>query len=345
MPRRYRARVQQGLPAEGENVPTTQTRRWTPTIRTRNTSSDSSESTTEARTEHAEEYTADADVATGMTYLRDISRVPLLTREKEVALAKRAAEGDMDAQRALIEANLRLVVSVAQRYTGRGLELSDLIQEGNIGLMRAVERFDYQRGFKFSTYAVWWIRQAISRAVMEQSHVIHIPSGVQEELSKLSRAQEVGTGGTPALAATQSSAPVAPEPPVVLDPQEAQKRADKLRQMVRQPISLDALADNGDHLDVLDSVPDPEAPVPYERAVQSALRNELQQMLSRLPERERRILELRYGLTDGRPYILEEVSASFGLTRERIRQIEREALQRLREDLSASRLRDYLGIE
>ena len=242
------------------------------------------------------------------------------------------------------------MISVAQRYTGRGLDLSDLVQEGNIGLMRAVDRFDYIKGFKFSTYAVWWIRQAVSRAVMEQGHVIHVPSGVQEELARLNRAPEMtgarkrrAVDGMPAV----EPEPIRPPTDEELAATEAaaraiRERAEWLRHLTRQPASLEAMADNGDQLDLLESVPDPEAPAPLERTVQSALRHELGDMLDRLPARERRVLELRYGLRDGRPAILDEVSASFGLTRERIRQIEREALSHLRADLAAGSLREYL---
>jgi RNA polymerase primary sigma factor len=281
----------------------------------------------------------DPALENGLAYLHDISRIPLLKRDEERELARRAAEGDLAARRALIEANLRLVISVAQRYTGRGLDLSDLVQEGNIGLMRAVDRFDYRKGFKFSTYAVWWIRQAVSRAVMEQGHVIHVPSGVQEELARLNRAPEVIEAGAETVpASTETDLQAAAEAA-----RAARERTELLRQLTRQPASLDALADNGDQLDLLESVPDPEAPAPVDRAIQTALRREMAAMLERLPARERRVLELRYGLRDGRPAILDEVSASFGLTRERIRQIEREALSRLRTDQAAGALREYLA--
>lgn len=278
----------------------------------------------------------------GMAYLHDISRIQLLKRAEERDLAQRAAEGDPAARRALIEANLRLVISVAQRYTGRGLDLGDLVQEGNIGLMRAVDRFDYSRGFKFSTYAVWWIRQAISRAVMEQGHVVHVPSGVQEELARLSRTAD-GDGEAAGADETVDGAV-----PLTQEEKDAaarglRERAELLRRLTRQPVSLDALADNGDQMDLLEGVADPEAPAPMERAVQSALRRELSALLERLPTRERHVLELRYGLRDGKPAILDEVSASFGLTRERIRQIERDALSRLRADHDTNALRDYLS--
>ncbi|GAC1401212.1 MAG: hypothetical protein NVSMB65_18760 [Chloroflexota bacterium] len=284
----------------------------------------------------AEAAEQDGVLENGLAYLHDISRIPLRKRDEERDLARRAAEGDRAARRALIEANLRLVISVAQRYTGRGLDLSDLVQEGNIGLMRAVDRFDYLKGFKFSTYAVWWIRQAVSRAVMEQGHVVHVPSGVQEELARLNRTVDVPDG--------EDAKAGAVPPGEAAEAERAQReRTELLRHLTRQPASLDAMADNGDQLDLLESVPDPEAVAPQERTMHLALQRELRAMLERLPARERRVLELRYGLRDGRPAILDEVSASFGLTRERIRQIEREALCHLRDDCGAGSLREYLG--
>jgi RNA polymerase primary sigma factor len=266
-------------------------------------------------------------------YLSEIGKVRLLTAEQEVSLARRIERGDQDAKRQLVEANLRLVVSIARRYAGRGMTLLDLIQEGNLGLIRAVEKFDYRRGFKFSTYATWWIRQAITRGLADQARTIRIPVHMVETINKLIRVQrqlvqDTGHDPTPEEIGAEMG----------ID-------ADKVREILKisqVPISLETpVGDEGDS-EIGDFLEDEAAPAPV-AAVQDIVKNEeLLIVLSMLPQRERRVLELRYGLADGRPHTLEEVGQKFGVTRERIRQIEAKTLLKLKAFRASQHLRDFL---
>ncbi len=266
-------------------------------------------------------------------YLRDIGKVDLLTAEQEVSLARRIERGDAEARRQLVEANLRLVVSIARRYAGRGMSLLDLIQDGNLGLIRAVEKFDYRRGFKFSTYATWWIRQAITRGLADKSRTIRMPVHMVETLNKLIRVQrqllqELGREPTPEEIGAEMGL-----------------TADKVREVIKlgqEPVSLETpVGDDGESAlgDFLEDDAVPTPPAQVEDLVQS---EELVAVLGLLTLRERRILELRYGLKDGKPLTLDEVGRRFGLTRERIRQIEAKTMAKLQAYREAQRLRDYL---
>ncbi len=266
-------------------------------------------------------------------YLREIGKVKLLTAEQEVSLARRIERGDAAAKRQLVEANLRLVVSIARRYVGRGMTLLDLIQEGNLGLIRAVEKFDYRRGFKFSTYATWWIRQAITRGLADQARTIRIPVHMVETINKLIRVQrqllqDTGHDPTPdELAAEMGITP------------------DKVREILKisqEPVSLETPVGNEGDSELGDFLEDEAAPAPA-AAVQGIVQNEeLCSVLGTLTTRERRVLELRYGLADGKPLTLEEVGQKFGVTRERIRQIEAKTLVKLKSCRGARHLRDFL---
>ena len=266
-------------------------------------------------------------------YLREIGKVPLLTAAEEVALAKRIERKDMAAKRKLIEANLRLVVSIAKRYVGRGMPFLDLIQEGNLGLIRAVEKFDYNRGFKFSTYATWWIRQAITRALADQARTIRIPVHMVEMINKLIRVQrqllqEMNSEPTPEqIAAEMGTTP------------------QKVRQVLKisqEPMSLESpIGEEGDS-QLGDFIVDDEAVVPLQAVSEIMQREELSQVLGTLTRRERKVIELRFGLKDGHPRTLEEVGQQFGLTRERIRQIEGKTLAKLKSIHDAQGLRDFL---
>jgi RNA polymerase primary sigma factor len=266
-------------------------------------------------------------------YLREIGKVNLLTAEQEVSLARRIERGDEAARRQLVEANLRLVVSIARRYVGRGMSLLDLIQQGNLGLIRAVEKFDYRRGFKFSTYATWWIRQAITRGLADQARTIRIPVHVVETVNKLMRAQrkllqDSGRDPTPEEIGAEMGI-----------------SADKVREVLKVsqvPVSLETpVGDDGDSQlgDFLEDDAAPAPPVAVEGVLQS---EELIEVLSILTRRERAVLELRFGLRDGKPQTLEEVGRQFGLTRERIRQIEVKTLEKLKAFREAQRLRGFL---
>ncbi len=266
-------------------------------------------------------------------YLREIGKVPLLTAEQEVSLAKRIERRDMEAKRQLIEANLRLVVSIAKRYAGREMSLLDLIQDGNLGLMRAVEKFDWRRGYKFSTYATWWIRQAITRAIADKSRTIRVPVHMVDTINKLMRVQrqllqDLGREPTVDEVATQME----------MTPQ----RVQQIRRIGQQPVSLETpVGDEGDAQfgDLLED----EGAVAPPQATDDVFRREgLDRALAQLTGRERTILELRYGLKGGHPLTLEEVGQRFGLTRERIRQIEGKTLAKLRSFREAEALRDYL---
>jgi RNA polymerase primary sigma factor len=266
-------------------------------------------------------------------YLREIGKVPLLTAEQEVSLAKRIERGDMDAKNQLIQANLRLVVSIARRYANRGLTLLDLIQEGNLGLIRAVEKFDYRRGFKFSTYATWWIRQAVSRALADQARTIRIPVHMVETINKLIRVQrqllqDLGREPTPEEIATDMGL-----------------TADKVREIQKisqEPVSLEnPVGDEGDS-QLGDFIEDEQSVAPSDAVGELMQGEDLSRVLELLTSRERRVLEMRYGLTDGRPHTLEEVGVQFGVTRERIRQIEAKTLAKLRAYREARSLRDFV---
>ncbi|HLI71988.1 MAG TPA: sigma-70 family RNA polymerase sigma factor [Ktedonobacteraceae bacterium] len=254
-------------------------------------------------------------------YLKEIGSYPLLTAEQELALAERVARGDSVARRKLIEANLRLVVSIAKRYSNQGLPLLDMIQEGNIGLMRAAQKFDYKRGFRFSTYATWWIRQAISRAIAEHSRTIHIPVHVVELIYKIKRIarriyQEQGVEALPEQLAAEVGL--------------TKERVVELLNVSDQPISLDAPMADDEQYHLADTLEDTSMIAPADRVSHQVLRDNLEQAMAILNPRERTIIEMRYGLQDGHYHTLDEVSAEFKLTRERIRQIEVKALRKLR---------------
>ncbi|HJS49123.1 MAG TPA: RNA polymerase sigma factor RpoD [Gaiellaceae bacterium] len=264
-------------------------------------------------------------------YLREIGKVPLLTADQEIFLAKRIERGDMDAKQHMIEANLRLVVSIAKGYLGRGLSFLDLIQEGSLGLIRAVEKFDYRKGFKFSTYATWWIRQAVTRAIADKARTIRIPVHMVEKLNKVVHierqlVQRLGRE---------------PEPEEIAE--ELEISPDEVREILRMsqmPISLEKPIGEEDDSSLGDFVPDEQAESPFDTASLSLRREDVELALSALPERERRVIELRYGLDGAQPCTLEEVGQAFGVTRERIRQIENNTLKKLESLPEAQGLKD-----
>ena len=266
-------------------------------------------------------------------YLKEIGRVPLLTADDEVDLAKRIEEGDDDAKRRLAEANLRLVVSIAKRYVGRGMLFLDLIQEGNLGLIKAVEKFDYRKGYKFSTYATWWIRQAITRAIADQARTIRIPVHMVETINKLIRVQrhllqELGREPTAEEIADEMDVSV--------------ERVREILKVAQEPVSLETPIGEEEDSHLGDFIEDEDAPAPAEAASYLLLREQISEVLSTLTPREKRVLELRFGLGDGRARTLEEVGQVFGVTRERIRQIEAKALRKLRHPSRSKKLKDYL---
>ncbi len=266
-------------------------------------------------------------------YLKEIGRVQLLSPEEEVELAKRMAEGDQTARQRLAESNLRLVVSIAKRYVGRGMHFLDLIQEGNLGLIKAVEKFDYTKGFKFSTYATWWIRQAITRAIADQARTIRIPVHMVETINKVKKvsAQLLHENGR--------------EPTVEEIAEAMSITEDKVRDILRvaqEPVSLETPIGEEEDSHLGDFIPDEDAQVPAEAAYQSLLKEQLTEVLATLTPREEKVLRLRFGLEDGRPRTLEEVGKEFAVTRERIRQIEAKALRKLRHPTRSKRLRDFL---
>lgn len=267
------------------------------------------------------------------TYLKEIGRVPLLSAEEEAALARAAQAGDEDARRRLSEANLRLVVSVAKRYAGRGLPFLDLIQEGNLGLMKAAEKFEPDRGFKFSTYATWWIRQSITRAIADQGRTIRIPVHLVESINRVKK-----TAGE--LLRRTGREPTAEEIAAQLDMEPARVR--ELIQLAQDPIGLETPVGEEEDAHLEDFIQDDEAGVPADEAGRQLLRRELMNVLKSLTPREERVIALRFGLEDGRARTLEELGREFNVTRERVRQIEAKALRKLRHPSRAKRLRDYL---
>ena len=266
-------------------------------------------------------------------YLKEIGKVPLLSAEEEIELAKRMEKGDEEAKKKLAEANLRLVVSIAKRYVGRGMLFLDLIQEGNLGLIKAVEKFDYRKGYKFSTYATWWIRQAITRAIADQARTIRIPVHMVETINKLIRVsrqllQELGREPTPEEIAAEMNMPV--------------ERVREILKISQEPVSLETPIGEEEDSHLGDFIQDDNVPVPVDAAAYTLLREQLEEVLNTLTDREKKVLSLRFGLEDGRGRTLEEVGKEFNVTRERIRQIEAKALRKLRHPTRSRKLRDYL---
>lgn len=266
-------------------------------------------------------------------YLKEIGKVPLLTAEEETELAKRMEAGDEEAKKKLCEANLRLVVSIAKRYVGRGMLFLDLIQEGNLGLIKAVDKFNWRKGFKFSTYATWWIRQAITRSIADQARTIRIPVHMVETINKLMRIQrqllqELGREPTPEEIAEEMDLPV--------------EKVREILKIAQEPVSLETPIGEEEDSHLGDFIPDDDVPAPAEAAAFSILKEQLVEVLDTLTDREQKVLKLRFGLEDGRARTLEEVGKQFDVTRERIRQIEAKALRKLRHPSRSKKLKDYL---
>ncbi len=266
-------------------------------------------------------------------YLKEIGKVQLLTADEEIELAKRMEKGDEDAKKQLAEANLRLVVSIAKRYVGRGMLFLDLIQEGNMGLIKAVEKFDYRKGYKFSTYATWWIRQAITRAIADQARTIRIPVHMVETINKLTRVsrqllQELGREPSPEEIAEEMDIPV--------------DRVREIQKISQEPVSLETPIGEEEDSHLGDFLPDDDVPAPSEAAASMILKEQLVEVLGTLTEREQKVLRLRFGLDDGRARTLEEVGKEFNVTRERIRQIEAKALRKLRHPSRSRKLKEFL---
>ena len=267
-------------------------------------------------------------------YLREIGRIPLLTYDEELELAKKILEGDEDAKQKLAESNLRLVVSIAKKYVGRGMLFLDLIQEGNMGLIKAVEKFDYTKGFKFSTYATWWIRQAITRAIADQARTIRIPVHMVETINKLIRTsrhllQQLGREPSPEEIAAEMEIPV--------------EKVTEIQKIAQDPVSLETPIGEEEDSHLGDFIQDEDSPAPHDAASYTMLREQLEEVMNTLTPREAKVLKLRFGLEDGKSRTLEEVGKEFNVTRERIRQIEAKALRKLRHPSRSKKLRDYMG--
>ena len=267
-------------------------------------------------------------------YLREIGRIPLLTYDEELDLAKKVLQGDEEAKQKLAESNLRLVVSIAKKYVGRGMLFLDLIQEGNMGLIKAVEKFDYTKGFKFSTYATWWIRQAITRAIADQARTIRIPVHMVETINKLIRTsrhllQQLGREPTPEEIAAEMEIPV--------------EKVIEIQKIAQDPVSLETPIGEEDDSHLGDFIQDDDSPAPQDSAAYTMLREQLEEVMNTLTPREAKVLKLRFGLEDGKSRTLEEVGREFQVTRERIRQIEAKALRKLRHPSRSKKLRDYMG--
>ena len=267
-------------------------------------------------------------------YLREIGKIPLLSYEKELELAKRILNNDEEAKQELAEANLRLVVSIAKKYVGRGMLFLDLIQEGNMGLIKAVEKFDYTKGFKFSTYATWWIRQAITRAIADQARTIRIPVHMVETINKLIRTsrnllQQMGREPTPEEIAKEMEIPV--------------EKVVEIQKIAQDPVSLETPIGEEEDSHLGDFIQDEDSPAPHDAASYTLLKEQLEEVMNTLTPREAKVLKLRFGLEDGKSRTLEEVGKEFNVTRERIRQIEAKALRKLRHPSRSKKLRDYMG--
>lgn len=267
-------------------------------------------------------------------YLREIGRIPLLTYDKELELAKRILEDDEDAKKELAESNLRLVVSIAKKYVGRGMLFLDLIQEGNMGLIKAVEKFDYTKGFKFSTYATWWIRQSITRAIADQARTIRIPVHMVETINKLIRTsrhllQQLGREPTPEELSKELEMPV--------------EKVMEIQKIAQDPVSLETPIGEEDDSHLGDFIQDDDSPAPQDAAAYTLLKEQLEEVMSTLTPREAKVLKLRFGLEDGKARTLEEVGKQFDVTRERIRQIEAKALRKLRHPSRSKKLKDYMS--
>ena len=267
-------------------------------------------------------------------YLREIGKIPLLTFDEELDLAKKILEGDEEAKQKLAESNLRLVVSIAKKYVGRGMLFLDLIQEGNMGLIKAVEKFDYTKGFKFSTYATWWIRQAITRAIADQARTIRIPVHMVETINKLIRTsrnllQQMGREPTPEEIAKEMEIPV--------------EKVVEIQKIAQDPVSLETPIGEEEDSHLGDFIQDEDSPAPHDAASYTLLKEQLEEVMNTLTPREAKVLKLRFGLEDGKSRTLEEVGKEFNVTRERIRQIEAKALRKLRHPSRSKKLRDYMG--
>ncbi len=303
-------------------------------------SSDSSASSKSDEKDELADIDLDLSVPEGVSiddpvrmYLKEIGKVPLLTADEEIEIAKRLEEGDEEAKRKLSEANLRLVVSIAKRYVGRGMLFLDLIQEGNLGLIKAVKKFDYRKGFKFSTYATWWIRQAITRAIADQARTIRIPVHMVETINKLIRVsrqllQEYGREPTPEEIAREMGI--------------SEAKVREIIKIAQEPVSLETPIGEEEDSHLGDFIPDDDAPAPAEAASFALMKEQLMDVLDTLTPREEKVLRLRFGLDDGHQRTLEEVGKEFNVTRERIRQIEAKALRKLRHPSRSKKLRDYL---